>query len=518
LRFTDTKSRSTLKKASRLHKIKILLIDTPSTIASRRDIPRIGVPFAALYLATSLRRAGFEPVIYDPKTGAEGGRIHPWKTVFYAGDSLELIQSRILAESPDFIGITNLLSKDTGVALAIAGRAKAVCPHAIVAIGGFHATAAPHDILASADTDIAAIGEGEQTIVELARCIEDRASLRDVKGIAYRDTTGTVIINPSRPFSEDLPALPDYTLIDMEKYLRLSAQGFGARPLSIGRRTLSVFSSRGCPFQCFFCGAHTVVGRRFRAYPAEVVIDHIRDMVRRFHIDSVEFEDDNVSADQRRFSAIVDGLAAIRPRIAWATPNGVRADTLLDQNLLKRMKAGGCRYLTIGVESGDQQFLSGTIRKALDLGTVIELAKLCRQVGIPLNAFFIVGFPDETLAQIKTTLAFAHMLHRRWHVYPFVNFAIPLKGTAMYRVCVDRGYLASEPTPELLTRTVSYRGSGLIATGEFTPRLVGSLMREFNRNVFFDELKNMAGSPALAISRLRSVVRSLPQLWRYFAG
>jgi hypothetical protein len=232
----------------------------------------------------------------------------------------------------------------------------------------------------------------------------------------------------------------------------------------------------------------------------------------------VEFEDDNVSADQRRFSAIVDGLTAFGPRLSWATPNGVRADTLLDRNLLEKMKASGCSYLTIGVESGDQQFLSGTIRKALDLGTVIELAKLCRQVGIPLNAFFIVGFPDETLTQIQTTLAFAHMLHRRRHVYPFVNFAIPLKGTDMYRVCVDKGYLAAELTPELLTRTVSYRGSGLISTGEFTPRRVGSLMREFNRNVFFDELKNMARSPALAISRLRSVVRSLPQLWRYFAG
>jgi anaerobic magnesium-protoporphyrin IX monomethyl ester cyclase len=493
-------------------------MDTPSAIASRRDIPRIGVPFAALYLASSLRRAGFKPVIYDPKTGAEGKGIHPWKTVFYAGDSLKRIQSRIGEEAPDFIGITNLLSKDTGVALAIAGLAKTVCPHAIVAIGGFHATAAPRDILASADTDIAAIGEGEQTIVELARCIEAGASLRDVKGIAFRDKTGEVIINPSRPFSEDLPPLPDYTLIDMEKYLRLSAQGFGARPLSIGRRTLSLFSSRGCPFQCFFCGAHTVVGRRFRAYPAEIVMEHIRDMVLRFNIDSVEFEDDNVSADRRRFHKIVDGLAAIRPRIAWATPNGVRADTLLDQNLLKRMKASGLRYLTMGVESGDQQFLTGTVHKALDLDTVMTLARLCRLGGIPLNAFFIVGFPDETLTQITTTLAFAHMLHRRWHVYPFVNFAIPLKGTAMYRVCVDKGYLVAEPTPELLTDTVSYRGSGLITTGEFTPRQVGSLMIRFNRNVFFDELKNMACSPSLAISRLRSVLRSLPRVGRYFFG
>jgi anaerobic magnesium-protoporphyrin IX monomethyl ester cyclase len=495
--------------------IKILLVDTPSTIATRRDLPRIGVPFAALYLASSLRRAGFAPVMYDPKLNVD---IHQWKTVFYSGDSLEQIGSRISAEMPDFIGITNLLSKDTGVALAISRQAKAVCPKAVVAIGGFHATAAPHDILAFQDTDIAAMGEGEQTVVELAQCIEAKGSFAGIKGIAYRDATGSVIINPARPPCDELPPFPDYGLIDMEQYFRLAARGFGARPLSIGRRTMSLFTSRGCPFRCFFCGAHAIVGRRFRAYPAAVVLDHIKEMVQRYKVDSVEFEDDNVSADQKRFGALVDGLTAFRPRLSWATPNGVRADTLVDRALLERIKASGCRYLTIGVESGDQGFLTGTIQKSLDLNVVTDLAKLCRQVGIPLNAFFIVGFPDETLAQMRTTLAFAHSLHRRWHVYPFINFAIPLKGTDMYRVCAEKGYLAGELTPEVLTASMSYRGKGLIATGDFTPELVGSLMMRFNREVLLDELKAMALHPALAARRVRSVLNSLPRVKRYFLG
>jgi radical SAM superfamily enzyme YgiQ (UPF0313 family) len=495
--------------------IKILLVDTPSTIADRRDLPRVNVPYAALYLASSLRRAGFESVIYDPKVNVDS---HRWKTVFYTGDSLDRIESRVRAERPDFIGITNLLSKDMGVALAMSSRAKTACPGSVVAIGGFHATAAPEEILACHDVDIAAMGEGEQTVVELARCIEAKRSFAGVKGIAYRGAKGSIVINPARPQCDELPPFPDYGLIDMNGYFRLAARGFGARPLSIGRRTLSLFTSRGCPFRCFFCGAHAIVGRRFRAYPAELVIEHIRELVQRYNVDSVEFEDDNVSADRRRFGAIVDGLTAFRPRLSWATPNGIRADTLLDRMLLEKMKASGCRYLTAGVESGDQKFLSGTIHKALDLGTVVELAKLCRRVGIPLNAFFIVGFPDETFAQMQTTLAFAHMLHRRFHVYPFINFAIPLKGTGMYRVCAEKGYLAGEITPEVLTASMSYRGKGLITTGDFTPELVGSLMVRFNRDVLLDELKATALHPALAWKRIRSVLNSLPRVKRYFLG
>jgi radical SAM superfamily enzyme YgiQ (UPF0313 family) len=495
--------------------IKILLIDTPSTLASGRDLPRVSVPHAALCLASSLRRANFAPVIYDPKLDVH---VHAWKSVFYSGDTFDRIESRIRAEMPDFIGITNLLSKDTGIALEISRIAKTVCPHAVVAIGGFHATAGPQDILASGHTDIAAMGEGEQTVVELAQTIESGRSFKDVAGIAFRDAGGNVIITAPRPQSEELPPYPDYSLIDLERYFRLAAKGFGPRPLAIGKRTLSLFTSRGCPFKCFFCGAHTVAGRRFRAYPAEVVLGHVREMVRRYGVDSVEFEDDNVSADRKRFEDIVDGLAAIRPRLSWATPNGVRADTLLGHGLLERMKASGCRYLTMGVESGDQQFLAATIHKALDLGVVVELAKRCRQAGIPLNAFFIVGFPDETFEQIKTTLAFARMLHRTFAVYPFVNFAIPLKGTDMYRVCVDKGYLAHELTPELLTKSMSYRGEGLVATREFTSDSVGALMQLFNREVFFDELKNMVCRPVLALRRIRSVLWSLPRVWRYFLG
>lgn len=493
--------------------IKILLIDTPSTLADGRDLPRINVPHAALYLASSLRRAGFAPVIYDPKLNLG---VHPWRSVYYSGDPFEHIACRVRSEMPDFIGITNLLSKDTGVALEISRLAKAACPKTIVAIGGFHATAAPEDILSCQYTDIAAIGEGEQTVVELAKTIEAGRSFQRVGGIAFRDAGGKIIINPGRPISDELPLFPDYNLINLEKYFRFAAKGFGARPLSIGRRTLSLLTSRGCPFRCFFCSAHLVAGRRFRAYAAEVVIDHVREMNRRYGIDSVEFEDDNASADRGRFEAIVNGLAALRPRLSWATPNGVRADTLLDGNLLERMKSSGCRYLTMGVESGNQQFLSATIHKALDLGVVVELAKRCQRIGLPLNAFFIVGFPGETIEQIRSTFSFAHMLHRRYSVYPFVNFAIPLKGTDMYRICVDKSYLSSEITPELLTRSMSFHGEGLVSTSDFTPAAVGSLMRLFNRKVFYDEIKNVACRPARAISRLRSVLRSLPRTWRYF--
>ncbi len=468
---------------------RFLFIDTPFNVASPRTAPRVYLPMAALYLGTALARQGGQPVIYDPKLGTNPV---PHDGVFYHGDTLEEIEARIAREDPDVVCVTNLLSKDMNNALAICRAAKRAKPGVPTIVGGIHATLFPQDFLADPAVDIVARGEGERTIVDLADWVEGRRSLDDIPGLALRGPGNSLRLTRERELIADLDELgfPDFELVDLEAYFRLWKRGFGSRPLLVGSRCLPVFTSRGCPYRCYFCAAHHIVGHKPRAHSAEAVLAHLAHLVERYHIDAVTFEDDHISFERARFEAIVDGLAALPRRLAWCTPNGVRADTLVDKPLLRKMRASGCRYLVIGVESGCQEFLKKTVRKALDLDKVVALAAACREARLPLFAFFIIGFPEETRREIQETLDFAAMLSRRHAVVPYVTFAIPIPGTEMHEAARRRGYLVEEITPRSLVETISFKGRGKIRTPEFTPEELADLIRRLNRRVLWNQLRH----------------------------
>ena len=162
-------------------------------------------------------------------------------------------------------------------------------------------------------------------MLEIAQHFEGKKQLSEIQGIAYRQN-GEVIVNPRRPFMENLDELPypAYDLVDMEQYLSPSKIGYR----SFQDRAISMITSRGCPFNCCFCAVHLHMGQGFRAHSAEYVLDHIQYVVDKFKVKNIFFEDDNLTLDLKRFEAICDGIIERKIKIGWETPNGVRADCL----------------------------------------------------------------------------------------------------------------------------------------------------------------------------------------------
>ena len=271
-------------------------------------------------------------------------------------------------------------------------------------MGGPHVTLVPKEFLEEAkNVDIAVIGEGEYAMLEIAQAFEGKKQLSEILGIAYRQN-GEVVVNPTRPFMENLDELPypAYDLVDMEKYLNPNKIGYR----SFQDRAISMITSRGCPFNCCFCAVHLHMGQKFRAHSAEYVLDHIQYVVDKFKVKNIFFEDDNLTLDVKRFEAICDGIIERKIKIGWETPNGVRADCL-NLELLKKMKQSGANSIFVGVESGDQQILDKVICKSLDLNRVVEFAKNAKQIGLKTGAFYIIGFPGETKENMQRTVDFA---------------------------------------------------------------------------------------------------------------
>lgn len=495
----------------------VLLVDTPSNVAVPSEPRRLYLPMGALYLSKSLKKNNYAYQIYDPKLSCGLQKID---NVYYYGDSLETIKETILKKNPYLLCVTNLNSKDSNTALEICRIVKRANPQIIIAVGGPHATVAPEDFLVDDGPDIVAIGEGEETIIDIIRWTRGILPIDQIKGIAWLKDDGSIIQNEKRTLIKDLHTIgfPDYFDIDLERYFSIWKTGAAPRRIQIEKRFLPVISSRGCPYQCSFCSVFASAGRKFRYHSADATLSHIENLVSAYQISAIDFEDDNLSFNRDRFDQIVQGLIKFQPRLKWGTPNGVRADTIIDKNLLKNVKRSGCQYLTIGVESGNQQFLAESIKKALNLNKVNQLAQLCKEVGIPLNAFFIIGFPNETLSQIHDTIAFARMLNRKYGVFTSVNYAIPIKGTRVYEECMKAGYLTEEITAVSLTESAYHWGKGKIKTVEFTPELLKSIMHSYNKEMFFNfilfGLRNPLGGLRLSNIAIKNISSAINHFFK----
>lgn len=156
-------------------------------------------------------------------------------------------------------------------------------------------------------------------------------------------------------------------------------------------------------------------------------------------------------AAQALSAAIFDGLSDLNRRlgqkISWSASNGFRLDTL-DEPLLKKMKESGCSSMTLALEHGDPAILEA-MNKKLDLKKVEEIAKDCKQLGLNVHMFLMVGYPGETKESFRKSIKFAQRTRKIYNVKRFEVFATKaVLGTKLAEYCQKHGMLALPPTPE----------------------------------------------------------------------
>ncbi len=151
--------------------------------------------------------------------------------------------------------------------------------------------------------------------------------------------------------------------------------------------------------------------------------------------------------------------------------------------------------LIIGVESGVQEVLDKIINKSLKLSEVMKAAEVCKKLKIPLKAFFVIGFPGETLENIKNTIKFALFLRKRYKVEPGLMIATPLLGTRLYDICEKGLFFIKKPDPESLAVATQPRGESLISTKDFTPKDLKNMNELLKNGLFKIKLWEMIISP-----------------------
>ena len=188
-----------------------------------------------------------------------------------------------------------------------------------------------------------------------------------------------------------------------------------------GSKTTSLITTLGCPFDCDFC-SRPVFGNRFRRRKLNSVFAEI-EQIRGLGYDSLWIADDNFTLDLNFLREFCRRIAG--KNIHWSCLSRV---TGIQADIPALMKASGCRRVHLGLETGNHETLA-LMKKKATLEEGRNAVHLFHQAGIEVAAFFIVGYPGETIQSIEDTFRYA--LDLQLDSISF-NVPYPLPGSQLF--------------------------------------------------------------------------------------
>ncbi len=298
-------------------------------------------------------------------------------------------------------------------------------------LGGALMSGAPEVVMRSCGADVGVIGEGFISATNLFRALEQGESLSTVPGLIVRAENDELHRTGPTPVwdkLDDLP-IPDWELLPVRKYI-----AGGPSPYFSKRRLqhyLSIITTLGCPWSCSFCQVPSLFEGVRRRSPASVAAE-VKGYVDRYGIESMYFRDDILFRPGR----IADALAEAVPDLQWSAL--LRAD-MITPSRVRRMRAGGCREIRVGFESGDDLVLDRANKKTA-VADNVRCIEVCHAENVAVSGFLIVGLPGETEASLAATLRFVEETGARVSVH----FPLPLPGTELFRQGLRDGLIPDQ--------------------------------------------------------------------------
>ncbi|OFY18586.1 MAG: hypothetical protein A2W98_04970 [Bacteroidetes bacterium GWF2_33_38] len=324
--------------------------------------------------------------------------------------------------NPEVVGITTK-SQNYRSACNTAQIIKEINPSIKIIIGGPHVSLTSDEDLNRENIDITVKGEGELTIIEILNAVESNLPFDNIAGVSFKNN-GDVTKNILRGQIQDLDILTS-----PYKYAKTILKDFEKYPLNSFR---SIFATRGCPYNCTFCGSGKIWGHKVRFRSVKNVIDEINEL-RKIGVNYFNFDDDTFGATSKYIVELCNSLIENCRGIQWSCELHVK---LITPNHLSLMKKAGCDLIKIGIESGNNEILK-QIRKNITIEEAINASKLINKYKIHAMGFFMVGFPQETIETLNDTINAI----KKFNGYVTYSIFTPYIGTDAYDYCVSYGLI-----------------------------------------------------------------------------
>lgn len=451
--------------------MKILLINPP--FQRLKGIDSSCFPMGLGYLGASLSNAGFNVKIYDPESSTGDENLSPPNNTIlleregrytdatrdnghYVWKEVSEVIKRF---KPDMV----CLSVRTSVyasAVKVSELCKKYNKKCIVVWGGVHPSLLAKETMENEnDIDYVIFGEGEITIVELAKVLENgKGGLEKVDGIGFRNK-GTVVVNSPRQLEKNIDNFP-YPSIELLWNSKGNDEKIDVHP---------IMGSRGCPYNCGYCSSPALWGHNVRSRSVQNVLDEIKMHKNKFGITEFEFFDDVFTLNRDWVKELCESMIKEEILISWHC--NTRANCL-DEELLGIMKKSGCKAIHIGVETGSE-VMAQYLNRRLAFNDIWKASDLLCSSGIDWYAFFMVGFPNETKRSIEKTIKTMRKLPASKIT---LSVFTPYPGTILYDKVKEMGML---PKP--------------VKWGAFSFNIFENcFVKDIDKEVFFGIVKDMA--------------------------
>jgi anaerobic magnesium-protoporphyrin IX monomethyl ester cyclase len=355
-------------------------------------------PLGIGYVAAALQNRGFEVELVD--------------CTFMKPD--QAIQ-KVKHANPQIVGFYSMFSmKKTTLELASTLRAQ-LPKDCLFVVGGPLPSWAPQGFLCV--FDVVAVGEGEETMCELATAVAGGQELGGVRGIVYKN--GELLVDTgAREFVKDLDSLrfPSRGLFDNEAYKKYYKDNFGYT-------TTSMITSRGCPFSCDFC-SRPIFGADMRTRSVGNIVDEVEEIAA-LGYERVWFADDCFTLNRTHLLDVCRELARRNLGVGWECLS--RVDTM-DSEVAAAMKHAGCIRVFFGIESGNDSVLQ-IMNKHIFSVQAKRAVYAANAAGLKTGAFFILGYPGESDKTVLDTIRFASSLP-----LDYLSFTMPypIPGTPLF--------------------------------------------------------------------------------------
>lgn len=266
------------------------------------------------------------------------------------------------------------------------------------------------------------IGEGEETVRELL----SGAPPESIEGLAYGN--GKVIANARRPLIPDLDSIP-FPAWDLGEVRRYRLAHTRHNP------NLPLMTSRGCPFNCIFCGSAIIHMNRVRYRSPDNVVAEIDELYHRHGAREIHVWDDNFTLNSERATEISEKIAEKKFRgLLFAIVSGIKPDAG-DEKLFRAMARAGFYWVCIAFETGDQEIMN-RLGKKVNVSKVRDTVRAVKRAGIYATGFFMLGLPYDNRETMERTIDFACGLPINQAVF-FIT--IPFPGTELYEIAKREG-------------------------------------------------------------------------------
>ncbi len=376
---------------------------------------------------------------------------------FHRKNWQQYLKAKIEKEAPDVFGVTlstpnRYAAKEIAEELSKYGR-PVIC-------GGPGATIMPEETMATMKIDALCRGEGEFTLTEWLDSLERGSDPSQISGLWLRRGQ-EIIKNSPRPVNPKIDELPflDWTLWE-DIDLMLSTY-----------KILSFLGVRGCPHSCTYCSATTlreILPGFVRECDPKRYVDHIKYQwnVLKDHDFKVAWMWDQVfTTNTTWLEKFTDeykaqGLAGVLPYAVYA-----RADEI-DEKRARLLKESGCIIVRIGFETGDRYMRHVVYEKRISDEAYKEAVRICREYGLSITGYFMLGGPGETRQTLNNTYNLVRSL--KVDVPTFYVFK-PLPRTRAVEKLQEFG---GEVKDLWSTRVVDIRFGGMVYTPYLSPRQV----------------------------------------------